>query len=128
MNRLLAIVVATSFACGSGNGTTEPKAPEDADLPLKSITIEGPATLPVGQSVTMMAAVFDTSHRRVSNHAEVTWAVAEPNIARIDETTGNLHALSEGVVNITATIGSVVGTRLLIVDPPPPCNPNWDFC
>lgn len=81
--------------------------------PDEAVVITPPSgDIYIGDSVTLSAVVFPTTIT-----PNLTWSSSNPNVATIDETTGQLKALSDGGTVITATNDNVSGTIAITVKP-----------
>lgn len=86
---------------------------------VASVSIVGPATLPVQQTIQMSATPTEVNGRALFR--PVTWASSAPTVATVSAT-GLVTTLTPGTTNITATSEGKVATLAFTVLPPPPVN------
>lgn len=109
--QVLALLLASS--CGGGDGTTTGTAPV---ITPASITITPPAAPIVfgalGRTRTLAVVVMGSNGLPISSPT-VTWTSANTGVATVSAA-GVVTAVSNGTSNLTATIGSLVSTPVVI--------------
>ena len=127
-----ATVNATGLVTAAGEGSTTVIATLDSvsgNTPLTvtpaelvSIAISGApgSPLPLGRTADLVATGTYTDTTTQILTTLVTWASADPNIASVSNTTpnqGRVTAVAVGTVNITATLGAVMGNVSITTAP-----------
>jgi uncharacterized protein YjdB len=104
-------------SCGDGGGSGT--GPDPSDAVATVIVTPSPATVDIGASIQLHATVINGLG--VTVHVAVEWSSSAPSIASIDEDTGLLTGVSEGVAVATASAAGKSGSANVTVrDPAPP--------
>jgi uncharacterized protein YjdB len=119
--RLAGLSVAFSAAltvgsCGDGGGSGT--GPDPIDAVATVIVTPSPATVDVGSSIQLNATVLNGLGATV--HVAVKWSSSAPSVASIDEDTGLVTGVSEGVAIATASAEGTTGSANVTVNDPAP--------
>jgi hypothetical protein len=98
----------------SGSVSTEASVRVVA-APVADVRIRGADSVVVGTTAPLVAEPTDPTGRPLLGRS-VTWAVQDTTIARIGAD-GVLRGVALGRTNVTATLGTVTGTRAVVVRP-----------
>lgn len=107
----VAFIVAAVSISGCSDGTG-PEDPTPARLTLNYTEV----TLGDGESVTLVATVYDDADRAIEG-VEVAWSSADPTIATVQN--GAVTGQRPGTTEITATAGQVSATAAVTVERAP---------
>jgi photosystem II stability/assembly factor-like uncharacterized protein len=106
---LMASCAAMFTGCSCGTSTVAPPLP-----PLSSVQVTPPLdTLVVGAQQQFTAVAFDTNNVAVGGVA-FDWTSSDPNVATVSHT-GLVHAVGEGVTQVTASAGGHADTTVVAV-------------
>jgi uncharacterized protein YjdB len=94
--------------CG-GDGATAP-------VPVASVSVTGPGTMRVGDSVVFAAVALDGQGRKLSGRS-VSWFSSSPAVAQVS-VTGVVHGIASGTVQITGSSEGKSAQASLTVLPP----------
>lgn len=111
LRRSLVLVMSAAFLGACGDSGTAP------EVPVASVAVQGPPTVPVGESVQLSVEARDANGRVISGRP-ATWNSSNAAVASV-ASTGTVTGLSVGSASIVATIGTVSGTASITVTPPP---------
>ena len=126
LNDAVAAVSTSGIIVSTGLGVTEVTAVVRTLTARIAVSV-GAATIQVNTPAGMQNMIRGVNVRFVltAQAAGVRWASSNPAVATIDEVTGAVHTIAEGVVTFTATVGGgagswtrhVVRIRRMQVDP-----------
>ncbi len=96
-----------------GSGGKRARTPAPVTIPIAVAIAPPPATLEVGEAVTLRATV-----RGAGESPALRWSTATPSLVRIDEVTGELLALDVGEAVAVAQIADVIERVTVLVVAP----------
>jgi plastocyanin len=112
MRRFICLIaIGVSIACGGDDG-----GPTNGTVAAVQITTST-ATLRLGEQSQFTAIALDASGREIQNAGAVAWSSSAPSVATVNQS-GLVTGNTAGTTSITATVQSVLGTRLVTVLPP----------
>lgn len=111
----LLLVVGMTAGCGESGESTTPPDPTPPPPPAPTTIQVTPAldTLAMGESTTLTASVLDQTGTPMTG-VTLTWSSSDPALASVSSA-GEVNALGEGPVVITARAGEAQGTADLFV-------------
>lgn len=112
-----ALAVGTSDTAVATIGSKSAKAPISVTQVAANIlvTVSGTDTLQTtGRTRTYSATVRDSQSNPIAGAAAVTWSSTAPAVATV-ASNGVATAIADGNTNVRATLGAVIGERLLTV-------------
>lgn len=115
---LVVIAATTMLACGGDFGPTATQQ-SPAQVGAVSVSVSPAAlSLAVGGDGRLSAQAYDVNRRAVT--AFFAWTSANPAIATVVPTDGNVTAVSVGTTTVTATAGALSATATVSVRPADP--------
>jgi hypothetical protein len=115
----VSVAVSAALAVGScGDGRGDGTGPDPIDAVATVIVTPSPATVDIGATIQLNATVLNGLGETV--HVAVEWSSSAPSIASIDEDTGLVTGVSEGVAVATASARGITGGATVHVRGPVP--------
>lgn len=114
------LVVSAALSIGAcGDRGESGTGPDPSDAVATVIVTPSQATVDIGSSIQLNATVLNGLG--VTVHVAVEWSSTAPSVANVDEDTGLVTGVSEGVATVTASAGGKTGSaNITVSDPVPP--------
>lgn len=123
MHKLALLSLVSFLACAGDYGTSPSRMVTSVNVALSHSELE------TGQTDTAVATALDQYGTGI-NAGAVAYSSTFPQVATVDPTTGQVHAVASGRTEIVATVGGTSGRVAITVSPPPiiinEVNPNGD--
>ena len=124
MHKLTILGLIALLACGSDYGTSPNRMIASINVALSNSELE------TGQTDTAVSTARDQYGEPISPGA-VTYSSTFPEVATVQPTTGEVHAIQSGRTEIIATVAAISGRQTITVSSPPilinEVNPNGDL-
>ena len=110
----------TATISASSGGVSGASPVSVSAVPVATVSVSpGSATLAIGAKTTLSATTRDANGTTLTGRA-VAWSSANPSVASVNSTSGQVTAVAAGSVTITATSETKTGTATITVNPPAP--------